>query len=42
MWAGEFDQTSGLLGIWKIPNGCYQQIEASFTLWVEPLAASNQ
>ena len=41
MWAGEFDRRHGLLGVWKIANGCYQQIEASFTLWMEPLAAST-
>ena len=26
----------------KIANGCEQQVEASFTLWMEPLAAPNQ
>lgn len=30
----------GLLGGCTIANGCHQQIEASFPLWVEPLAAS--
>jgi hypothetical protein len=32
----------GLPGPWKTANGSLQQIKASFTLWMEPLAASNQ
>jgi hypothetical protein len=37
-----FTGNFSLLGAWNIANSRFQQIEASFTIWMEPLAAPIQ